>query len=380
MNSSKSQNDDEVRVIDVLDIIWHWKTVALSIVGLSVIISGIYVFSLPKVYTCTMIVKPADFVLNGDIQKRSIVNSANIVDASSTALQKTLNFLKLSGNELYQGGHSLKVRPNKKKKIVRMDYDCYNTEQGIRILETLISYLSTTLEDKANYFIEKQELSISKKDIQLKGQENQIKTAKTHNENHKGSTLKEIEFLKRQQKKYQREAEELKEFIERMKNERIKLDVELDELLSQSKSVSKEGRSLNLAFLLDAKTARYYEREYKLKLQLSAKENRLAKNYIQQKTLLKKRNDVENDYLQFKNTIELSMSALENKKEILERDLQRNKNVIEIVKYPTAISNSVKPNKKKAIFLVFISSLIISLITVFSIEYVIKQKERMAQR
>ncbi|MDA3787993.1 MAG: Wzz/FepE/Etk N-terminal domain-containing protein [Desulfobacula sp.] len=194
-NEVKIEYKNEIELMDILFVIWRWKVFIIGVILLAIISTAIYVFSVPEIYKCSMIIKPIELKQNDSSEWVAIALSTDIktVIGSKQLHDQIIDNMKLYRKNLYKGGLFFKATTAKMTNNIRVEYYCYKPDQGIAILNSLVVSLNEYFQPKINDFKEQQTLKISEIDIQINNYKNQLRIVLVDKTDQINYLLKEIE-------------------------------------------------------------------------------------------------------------------------------------------------------------------------------------------
>jgi LPS O-antigen subunit length determinant protein (WzzB/FepE family) len=378
MNEKIVEYDDEIELMDLLLVIWRWKVFIISVIAVSMISALIYIYSVPSIYKCSMIIKPAALQQNGLSTKKTFVSATDISReiVSRDLAGKIIKSLKLSKQDLYKGKLSFNVTSVKKTKNIKIEYYCYKLDQGVLVLNSLVGFLNNHFQPEIDYFMGQQNLKILDIDLQINSHQNKLQQILTDRNDQLSYISKEILYWENSKISIEKETGQIQNRIEIIKNQKETIEKKYDVLMGQSKithlnekNISDNILYFNIIVFLESKLDRVHALEYNLQMLLLNKQNQIATNFKIYNTLLNNKIKVQNQYFLNKKNIDLMISKLENNKDSEQRNIHQKALAVEILKPPDDLSNSVKPRKKLIIFLSFASSLFISIFCAFLFEY-----------
>lgn len=333
----KYNYDDEIELMDILLVIWRWKLLIIGFTALTVIITLVLLSFQKDIYRVSMIIEPN--VIEQDISSKDhyVDTPQNIKALIDSNVLNNRIVDQLGSKNIATSSLSFVVNINKITNQLTVSLDHSSPDKAIDILRLLSVFLNEHYQSKIDSYIERQKEKSARLDFQLSDIRNIVEFMESRIVDIRGKIKKtesQYETLLGQQKK----------------------------LLSQlsGETISDILQVFNRISFLETRLDSLQSLAYTLEIEKMEK-------------------------LKEMNSVEFSMTQLDSKplnKELIQHQpikatFTRAKNgAIRLITQPTASSQPVKPKKRLILSLAFLSGLLISLLSVFFLEYFKNYKNR----
>ena len=215
----QEQFEDEIELMDYLRVIWKWKYLIAAGTLICAVAAGVISFSMPKVYSIDMVVRPGMLTVNETGSQVYVDSPQNIkaVIEAGTFDREILNHIGESHSNDLAELLSSKINIAVKSNTLKMFYQTSDVDRGLQMLDRLGQLLLKNSE-RIEYFKNRYERQIALKKNQVAECEVRRRALQQH--------IKNI----------QKRMDELTSQIEFLRNNRISLMKERDKLLSNNSS------------------------------------------------------------------------------------------------------------------------------------------------
>jgi len=329
--------EDEIKLMDLLNLLWKKKWLIILPTLLCVVIVGIISFCLPLIWEVDAIIQPSKILVKteqGQFEEVVLVGHKQIVGQIS---QESYN--RLIAAELNMDIRTLpklKAENIKDTNLIKVSIRERDTERAKLILLSLFKHLKAELDEKTHIEMKGIDSQVKDKEIEKTMIEDEIKVFKS-----------KLRIIKQRKKEIEAEMSDVRNRIELLEKEQL-----------STLKKDKKSESESLGMLL-------YSNEIQQSLRYHNTLNELLNNKkIEEEDLNLELDNGDKKISQIENTI---------------NDLNEERGRIDyaqLIKEPTSSLSPVSPRKKLNVLIAGILSLIIFTILAFFIEYIQKNKAK----
>ena len=327
----REQFEDEIELMDYLRVIWKWKYLIVAGPLICALAAGVISFSMPKVYSIDMVVRPSILTINK-------AGNAVYVDSPQNmkGMIETGTFYRKIFDHIGES-HS-KVNIAATSKTLKVSYQTSDVNRGIQILDNLGQALLKDYSERVTHSQNEHEAQIEL-----------IKAEVSYNEAKKRASEQHIKNL-------QKRIEELKPQIELVRKNTTSLIRERDKFLSNQKN---EDSMLSPFFYMNMI-------QHNISLENSYRQE--MDSYItrkeDEKFELKDLNRQLDQLLEEIKGLEFKKNSVQN---------------IEILQPPTSGPHPIKPKIKLNVMIAGIVGLFVMLFLAFFLEYIQRHRDELVQ-
>jgi uncharacterized protein involved in exopolysaccharide biosynthesis len=333
-NDSKYDYDDEIELMDILLVIWRWKLLIIGFTALIVIITLVILPFQKDIYRVSMIIEPTVMEQDIDSKDHYVDTPQNIKALIDSNILNNRIVDKLGSKNIATNSLSFAVNINKITNQLAVSLDHSSPETAVDILKLLSVFLNEHYQSKIDSYIEKQKEKIVQLDLKLSGIKNIVESMESRIIVIRGK-------IKETESQYQT-------FLGQQKK-----------LLSQLSggTISDILQVFNRISILETRLDSYENLVYNLEMEKLREMNSVAFIMTQLDS-----NHLNEELIQHQ-PIKGTLTQAKNE-------------AIRLINQPTASSQPVKPKKKRILSLAFLSGLLISLLSIFFLEYFKNYKNR----
>jgi len=329
--------EDEIKLTDILRVIWKWKYSILIGIIVSGFAAAIISFNMPKVYRIDMILQPGIVSINESGNKVYIDSVENIKTIIQTNVLKNEIVKYLQEDERKNLSESLKFKVfvPKQSEIIKISYESKNVEFGINVMEAVYQALRKNYSELVKYY-----------------QANYDQ--ETQNVKDKLDVLQAEEiFYEQRFKSAQKRIKELEAMVIDISNNNRLLVRKRNEIVQK-----KENEEKYLSIVI-----------YDNMIQQNQSNANQYRNDIKEYLYIVEEKDIKSREREFR------------KQELLKkiRMLEQNKSSVQNIKIlqsPTATAHPIKPKTKVNVLLSLVIGAIFMVFLSFLLEYLIKFKNK----
>jgi len=154
MSNTSEQREVEIQLIDLLRILWKWKIFIFGVTIVCVIVTVIYNYTSPKVYSIESIIQPGILRVNEDgtyVYLDSVENIKALIEEGTFNYKILGNFKKNEPNS-YPQTLRFKVTSPRDSDTIKVRYETSNTRQGVNIQKELNQLVFNKYNNLMEYF------------------------------------------------------------------------------------------------------------------------------------------------------------------------------------------------------------------------------------